>query len=46
MFVKKPKGKTPEELYLWCCELCEKINREMNEKETVKNGNNTKAGRS
>lgn len=46
MFVKKPKGNSPEEIYLWCCELCEIINREMNKKETEKDGNNSKAGRS
>ena len=30
MFVNPPKGKTPEELYKWALELCEKINREIN----------------
>ena len=29
MFIDVPKGKTNEELYQWCIELCEKINREL-----------------
>ena len=28
MFIDVPKGKTPEEIYDWCVELSEKINRE------------------
>ena len=27
MFFEKPKGKSLEELYDWCCEITEKLNR-------------------
>ncbi len=40
MFVDPPKGKTPEELYEWALELCEKINRELNGKKTEKEDKN------
>ncbi len=29
MFIEPPKGRSSEEIYLWCLELCEKINREL-----------------
>lgn len=31
MFIEPPKGRSLEEIYLWCLEVCEKINRETEE---------------
>ena len=36
MFIKPPRGKTLDELYQWCLETAEIINREHNETDIKK----------
>ena len=43
LIIEPPRGKSNEEIYEWCLELCEKINREgleapENKKEKTKDG--------
>lgn len=44
IFIEKPRGDSPDELYNWALELCEKLNRELNnqKKEDTQIGDNNK----